>query len=136
MKLAKIIYTGAGIWGLLLLTPMYFLEERLGRDQPPAITHPELFYGFVGCALAWQVLFLLLARDPVRYRPLMPATFLEKATYGVATIVLFAKGRVPPIVLAFGLTDLVLLVLFVVAWRATASGRDSSTPASGTAQTP
>ena len=58
----------AGIYGLLILAPIYFMENKIGRETPPAITHPEYFYGFLGAGLAWQVLFLALSRDPVRYR--------------------------------------------------------------------
>ena len=28
---------------------------------PPTITHPDFFYGFVGVALVWQLVFLLNA---------------------------------------------------------------------------
>jgi|SRR5579872_615904 len=59
--------------------------QNRGRDTPPAITHPEYFYGFLGGALAWQFLFLVLSTDPVRYRPMiLPATALFIASY-VAT---------------------------------------------------
>jgi len=64
MRFAKIVFLVAGIYGLLILTPMYFLENKIGRDTPPAITHPEYFYGFVGVALAWQVLFLVSRAIP------------------------------------------------------------------------
>jgi hypothetical protein len=52
MKFAKIVFLIAGIQGLLILAPLYFLERTIGRQAPPAITHPEYFYGFVGVALA------------------------------------------------------------------------------------
>ena len=58
----------AGIYGLLALVPMYFLEGRIGRDYPPPINHPEHFYGFLGVAVAWQAAFLVIGRDPVRFR--------------------------------------------------------------------
>ena len=48
MKFARIVFLVAGIYGLLVVAPQYFLEARIGRDTPPAITHPEFFYGFVG----------------------------------------------------------------------------------------
>lgn len=33
----------AGIYGLLILSPIYFMENTIGRETPPAITHPEYF---------------------------------------------------------------------------------------------
>jgi hypothetical protein len=119
MKFARITYLVAGIYGLLFITPLYFLEHQIGLDMPPAITHPEYFYGFVSVTLAWQVLFLLLARDPVRYRPLMLPTLLEKFPYGIAVIILFAQQRVSGVVLVFGLIDLTLGVLFLIAYLKT-----------------
>jgi len=42
----------AGIYGIAVIAPQYFMEAQVGRDYPPAITHPEYFYGFVGVGLA------------------------------------------------------------------------------------
>jgi len=118
MKFAKWIFLIAGIYGLIVVAPMYFSESQISRDFPPAITHPEFFYGFIGVTLAWQVLFLILSRDPVKYRLLMLPAILEKATYGVAVIWLFAQQRVGNFILAGAVVDLILGVLFVVAyWR-------------------
>ena len=77
MKAARWIYGGAGIYGLLVLFPGLFSEARLNTDWPPALTHPEFYYGFYGSALVWQLLFLMIAREPARYRALMPVTILE-----------------------------------------------------------
>lgn len=105
----------AGVYGLIVMLPNYFLEEKMGEDYPPAITHPEYFYGFVGIGVAWQVAFLVIATDPARYRPLLVPILLEKGTFGIAAIVLFSHGRVPLTILAFGIIDLVLGSLFFVA---------------------
>jgi hypothetical protein len=71
MKFAKIVFRIAGIWGLLVIPPLYFMFDLIGRNDPPPITHPGFFYGFVGLALSWQIAFLVIATDPVRFRPLM-----------------------------------------------------------------
>src|SRR5215211_2629811 len=78
MRFARIVFLIAGIYGLIVLVPQFFLERRIGEDTPPPITHPEFFYGFICVAIAWQVLFLILSRDPVRYRPMMIPAMLEK----------------------------------------------------------
>ncbi len=49
-------------------THRYLLEQQIDQDLPPAITHSEEYYGCIGVALAWQRMFLLVARDSVRYR--------------------------------------------------------------------
>lgn len=119
MKFAERVFTVAGIYGILALFPQYFLESKIGVDNPPAITHPEYFYGFIGIAVAWQLVFLVIARDPARYRALMPVCVLEKLAFGVPAIVLFTQGRIAGTVLVFGCIDLVLGTLFVMSYRAT-----------------
>ena len=117
---AKRVFLTAGVIGLLTLLPQYFMEGRIGRDFPPPITHPEHFYGFVGVGTVWQIMFLIVATDPVRLRPAMIAAVLEKLSFGVPVIVLYLQGRVPAILLGFGLFDLFLGLLFVLSYRATA----------------
>lgn len=119
MKFAKKVFAVAGVYGLLTLAPLYFLEGRIGYEDPPAVTHPEYFYGFVGIALAWQLLFFVIASDPARFRPAMPIAFLEKLAYGAATMALCAVGRAGMPVLVFGLVDLILGALFLAAFAAT-----------------
>src|SRR5688572_15959855 len=115
-RFAARVFRVAGWYGLLALLPQYFLERRIGLEQPPAITHPEYFYGFIGIAVAWQVLFLVIASDPVRFRPAIPAGVLEKVTFAVAVWVLFAQGRVTTPSVAFACIDLVLAGLFLRAY--------------------
>ena len=116
MKFARWVFLLAGFYGVAIVLPQFFLENQVGRDFPPAITHPEYFYGFAGVALAWQVAFLEIARDPVRYRPMMLAGILEKTSFGIATIMLFLEERLALPMLLFGLIDLLLGALFLVAW--------------------
>jgi hypothetical protein len=125
-RLGRWIFRIAGIWGLLVVTPMYFLEHLIGQDQPPAITHLEFFYGFIGVTLAWQMLFLIIASDPIRFRPAMLAAMIEKVTYAVAVAVLFAQHRVAPMVVLFAGIDAVLLVLFILAYQRTGGARPTS----------
>jgi len=121
MKFAKIVFWIAGIWGVLVITPLYFLFDSIGRNDPPPITHPGFFYGFAGVALAWQIAFLFIAQDPLRYRPLMIPSILEKASFSVAVFVLVSQNRMHPSDLVFAGTDLLLGLLFVIAYFKTPS---------------
>lgn len=116
MKFAQWVFRIAGSIGLLEIVPLYFYEARL---TPPALTHPEYYYGFAGVTLAWQVAFLVIASDPLRYRPLMPVAMLEKAGFVLAAFWLLAQGRLPGVILAFTLLDLVYGLCFVAAYIAT-----------------
>jgi hypothetical protein len=119
MMFARRVFLIAAIYGFIVLLPQYFLEDKTGRDFPPAITHPEYFYGFIGIAVAWQMVFLLISRDPIRYRPLMPIAVVEKIAFGIPAIVLYLTGRLSSQMLGAGLLDLVLGVLFVIAYTRT-----------------
>lgn len=116
MKFAKWVYLVSGVYGLIVLVPQYFLESKNGIDYPPAINHPEFYYGLIGVAVAWQIAFLIISRDPGRYRPVMLASLVEKFSYGIAVLVLYRQGRVADMVLATGVIDSVLGVLFAVAY--------------------
>lgn len=116
MKFAKIVFWVAAIWGLLVLTPLYFLFDSIGHKNPPPITHPDFFYGFVGVALAWQIAFIVIASDPVRFRPLMIPSVFEKLSYAVAVFVLVSQGRVHKPALVFGAVDLLFGILFGVSY--------------------
>jgi hypothetical protein len=120
MNFAKRVFLIAGVYGLIVLLPMYLLEEKTGRDFPPPITHPEFYYGFIGVAVAWQVLFLILSRNPIRYRPMMIPAVLEKAVFGIPAVILFLQHRISTFTLAAGLVDSLLGVLFVLAYLKTA----------------
>ena len=86
---------------------------------PALIESPEHFYGFIGVALAWQVAFLIIASDVVRYRPLMLAGVLEKLSFGGAVAILYAVDRVSVGVLLAGTLDLILGALFIAAYTTT-----------------
>ena len=122
MLLARRIFRGAAIYGVIVLLPLLVMESRFGQDNPPPLTHAEFYYGFAALALVWQVAVWIIGSDPVRYRPLMIAAMLEKFSWGVIVFGLAAAGRmIPPTTLAFVVIDQVLGVLFIVAWRSTAA---------------
>jgi hypothetical protein len=125
-RFARRVFLTAGIYGIVVLLPQYLVESGLGLELPAPITRPEHFYGFIGVALSWQVVFLLIARDVQRYRPLMLAGALEKLSFGLPAVALYVAGRISAGVLGAGLIDLALGALFVIAFGATRSGATTS----------
>ena len=102
----------------LLLTVLQ-ADGTLQFDTPPPITHPEHFYGFIGVTVAWQLMFLVISRDPVRYRAAMFPAIVEKVTFVVAVALLYAKGRVAMPIVFFSAVDFVLGILFTISLRRT-----------------
>lgn len=123
---ASRVFFWAGIYGILVLAPLYFMEEKLTRDFPPPLTHPEQFYGFLGVALAWQFAFLLIAKDVQRYRLFMIPAIAEKLLSSVSTLLLYAASRIAVVTTVPAIVDLVLALLFVIAFF---SCREMSDPA-------
>ena len=124
MKFARYTFAAAGIIGILVLVPLYFLLEQTGIDNPPAITHPEFYYGFIGVALAFQIVFLIIATDPVKYRPLMIAAMFEKFAFVVPTFYLYSQGRVTGSIVGGAALDLLWGILFVVSYFRVATPSD------------
>ncbi len=118
---ARRVFKIAGIYGLLVLVPQYLVETGLLPGAPLQLTRPSDFYGFVGLAIVWQFVFLLIATDPQRFRALIPLAVLEKLVFGIPVLMLYAVGRVEGIVLVFGTIDLVLASLFFMSLRSVAA---------------
>ena len=124
MRFARVVFLIAGIWGVLVITPLYFMFDLIGRKNPPPITHPGFYYGFVGAGLAWQIAFLIIAKYPVRLRPVMIPSIIEKFTYGIAMVALYWQTRVHGSDMVFAVVDMLLGILFLVAFLKT--GEDSA----------
>jgi hypothetical protein len=119
MKFARIVFYVAFAWGILVLTPLYFMFDTIGRQDPPPITHPGFYYGFVTTALVWQFVFLVIARDPLRFRPMMLLSVLEKFGYTGSLTVLYLQKRLHSSDLVFVVADALLGILFLVAYLRT-----------------
>ena len=115
-QFSRRVFLIAGVYGIVVLAPGFLGEKMLAEKMPPAVTHPEFYYGFFGVALAWQVAFLIIARDPQRFRPIIPAAILEKLAYAVACALLLMLGRVPLIVAVGGAGDFILGALFTISY--------------------
>jgi hypothetical protein len=116
MRFARTVFVIAGVWGLLVMTPMFFMFDLVGRQYPPPVTHPDIYFGFVSITWVWQIAFLILATDPVRYRPMMIAAMLEKFVFLAAMGGLYLQGRVTAIQLGIVSPDFVLGLLFIAAY--------------------
>ena len=114
-KLASRTFAIAGIYGLIVLLPLYFAEPAIARRTVP-LTHPEYFYGFLGAASVMQLVYLTIARDPVRFRPLMPLAVLAKLNFFIAVVVIYAIGRTSMPALGLVTIDLLIGIGFLIAW--------------------
>ena len=119
MKFAKIVFWTAGIWGVLVLTPLFFIFDSICRKDPPPVTHPGFYYGFATVGLAFQFIFMVIATDPVRFRTMMIPSVFEKISYVVAVVALYLQHRIHPADLVFAGMDFLWGLLFIVAFLKT-----------------
>ena len=118
-RFARRVFLAAVIWGAISLLPLPFLKSQIEAGVP--IGHPEYFYGFIGVCIAFQLVFFVIARDPVRYRPLMLCAVAEKALFVVPVLALVQAGLAPASLLVFAAADTLLLLLFAWAYVRTAA---------------
>jgi hypothetical protein len=123
MKFARFTFIGAGVWGIVVLTPLYWLFDITGRSYLPPADYPQFFYGFLSVAMAWQIAFLVIGSNPARFRPLMIPSILEKLGHVAGVAVLYGQARIPAIDAQAAMPDLLLAVLFVVSFAKTRSSR-------------
>jgi hypothetical protein len=116
VRTARRVFRVAGIYGLIVLLPLFFAEDLIARSIPPPLTHPEYYYGFLGAAATMQLVYLTIATDPIRYRTLMPIAVLAKLNFVAAVAILFAMGRLKPAALGLPAIDLVIGVTFAWCW--------------------
>ena len=126
MRFAQVVFIGAGVWGIAVLTPLYFLVDLTGRPYAAPVDYPHFFYGFLSVAMAWQFAFLVIGSSPARFRPLMLPAILEKLGHVAGVAVLYGQGRVASADAAAAGPDLFLAILFIIAFVVTQSGRGNS----------
>lgn len=119
MKLARFVFIGAGIWGIAVLTPLYWLVDVSGRHYAAPHDYPAFFYGFIGVALAWQIAFLIIGSNPARYRTLMIPAIIEKLGYVSTLAFLYGRSRISALDVQPAIPDGLLGILFVVAFLRT-----------------
>ena len=119
MRFARVVFLVAGVWGIAVLTPLYFLVDLTGRQYAAPADYPQFFYGFLSVAMAWQIAFLVIGSNPARYRPLMIPSILEKLGHVAGVAVLYGQRRLSIADATAAGPDMLLAVLFVVAFAMT-----------------
>ena len=116
MKLARIVFVIAGLWGIVVLTPFYWLVDMTGRHYAPPADYPQFFYGFFAVALAWQIAFLIIGSNPLRFRAMMIPAIIEKLGFVTTLLVLYGQARVSAIDAQAAVPDGLLGLLFIAAY--------------------
>ena len=95
----------AGIYGLCATLPLYLRAPPAGAAL--------WYWGFAGAAAATQLLYLVIAFDPRRFRPAIPVGIASKLSFLVPALVLFVSGSVNIEILMFGAIDFALAIMFL-----------------------
>jgi hypothetical protein len=116
VKFAKYVFIIAGVWGIAVLIPFYWLVDVTGRRYAPPTEYPHFFYGFFAITMAWQFAFLVIGSNPIRFRPLMVPSMFEKFSYVVTLVLLYNQARISAADFQAAIPDVILGILFVVAF--------------------
>jgi len=116
MTFARVAFLIAGVWGIVVLTPLYFLVDLTGRQYAAPADYPQFFYGFLSVAMAWQIAFLVIGSSPARFKPLMIPSIVEKFGHVMGVAMLYGQGRLSVADATAAGPDLLLGVLFVLAF--------------------
>ena len=127
MSFARVVFLTAGIWGIAVLTPLYWLRDITGRAYAVPTDSPQFFYGFFAVALTWQLAFLAIAWNPLRLRPFMLLGVVEKVSYVITLAVLYQQARISTDHAMAAFPDLLLGVLFVMAFVKTRRSQAQAT---------
>ena len=109
LRVVRRLFRWAAVYGVIVLLPLYFL--------PPPVERTEAFYGFIGGALAFQVVYWTIGGDPLRYRTLMPIGAVAKLSFAIPALTLFALGRLDAATAVPVSIDVLLAAGFFYAWR-------------------
>ena len=121
MRFAKFAFIGAGIWGIAVLTPFYWLVDVTGRHYAAPTEYPHFFYGFFTITMAWQLAFFVIGSNPERFRPLMIPSVFEKFSYVLTLAVLYAQGRIGMSDVRAAVPDFILGTLFIISFVKTST---------------
>lgn len=116
---AKRVFQAAGIWGLIVLTIGYASYLTGANPSLVNVGHPELIHGFFLVCLPWQIAFLLIATNPVRYNAFMPIAVLEKLPFTAVVMSLYFAGKADTTMLVMGVADGIFGTLFCIAYWGT-----------------
>lgn len=102
------LFTIAAIYGFIGAATLYFTEA----PDP----HRLLYFAFAGIALVFQGVFIVIARDPRRFAPLLPLCVCEKLSFAIPALAFAARGQAEGAMALAGAVDLLLAGLFALAW--------------------
>jgi hypothetical protein len=123
MRTIQRLFWAAGIYGVLVVAPLFAGDGRFSADYPPAVTHPEFYYGFAVTVLGFQILYLVIGFDPPRFRPFMLLGVACKLGFAAAVAILHGQDRVAGFITTLAAVDAVLAAVFLWAWAQTPAGR-------------
>lgn len=101
----------AALYGLVATGSLYF--------GPPLADASLMRFAFAGAAGTTQLLYALIATDPVRWRPLMPIGILSKLSFAIPAALVAARTQASTGLATAAAIDAVLATFFAVAFVAT-----------------
>ena len=112
MKFAKWILVLAGMVGMISLFPLYFKEHTIAPD----LMYPVFYYGFISINIIWQLMYIYISHDPVKFRPIIFFGFMVKIIGAISIFFLIIQDRAEYWWIAIALVDFIFSILFLVSF--------------------
>ncbi len=116
----------SGLYDLAVGGAFLFAGDALfaaAKIEPP--NHPGWVQFPALLVVLFGLMFLQIGSDPRRFRALMPYGIGLKASYAGVVLYHHATTGLPALWVPFAWADLVFLLVFLAAWRATAPDRSA-----------
>lgn len=121
-KSIKLLFVIAGLYDLLIGFVFLFAGTALlDWAKIPQPTHMGYLQFAALQLVIFGLMFFAVGSDPIANRNLIPFGMLLKVGYASLVAFYAVKGECPTLFQPFAVIDAVMLVLFVVAWKRTAT---------------
>ncbi|MGA9533209.1 MAG: hypothetical protein WBR18_10880 [Anaerolineales bacterium] len=107
MKIARWAFLGAGVFGLILAAPVSYSLFASPEEVLPSGSAVLLFSTLLFQYLCWQLLYILISRDPAKHRIMMIPAFLALIANSFYSLWWYGSG--------FPLGSLILVVQVIIA---------------------
>lgn len=123
MKFSRYVFLLAAFYGVCVLVPGFFAGGAGVSSSGSSPALPEFYFGFLSLAIVFQGMFVVIAIDPIKFRPFMLIAVFEKLSFFLVVVVLASSGRMSTESQYFlgGMIDGGLAALFLTAWLVTPS---------------
>ena len=123
----RLVFVLSGLYDMLAgIVFLFFAPAIYQRAGIPPPSHPAYVQLPSLVIMVFGAMFFQISKDPQANRNLIPFGLGFKASYCIVILLHAMAHKMPFLMLPFAWADIVCLVLFAAAYRATGTGRQAT----------